>query len=75
MSSFLSQFQRPLPAYTPVQPPRQLAQKAGILEEQLLKLDANENSFGAPKIDYQPLHVNLHIYPDPDQRRPRQVIG
>ena len=38
-----------LAPYAPVQPPEALAAKAGLEVGQLIKIDANENPFGAPE--------------------------
>ena len=63
--------------YAAVDPPSVLAAQAGIPEEQVLKLDANENPYGpSPRVakalaDYQ----GYHIYTDPQQRRVREALA
>src|SRR5215207_3188158 len=63
--------------YVPVQPPEALAQRLGVPAERIIKLDANENPFGpSPKaIEALANCPSYHIYPDPEQRRAREVLG
>ena len=62
--------------YAPVDPPEALAEQAGIPEDRVIKLNANENPFGAsPKAVDAVANVSLHVYPDPLQRRMRQALG
>ncbi len=63
--------------YSPIEPPDQIARRLNLPEEQIVKLDANENPFGtAPKV-LQALGKGryFHIYPDPAQVKLRTVIG
>ncbi|MGE0056813.1 MAG: histidinol-phosphate transaminase [Dehalococcoidia bacterium] len=65
------------PPYVPVQPPEVLAQRLGVPVERIDKLDANENPYGpSPKaVEALAKHGGYHIYPDPEQRRLREVLG
>ena len=75
MKGPLSQFFRAgLSPYTPVKPPAELALEAGLAVEQLVKIDANENSFGAPSFVKDMRFENLHVYPDPAQKSARQAV-
>lgn len=59
-------FFKKLAPYAPVQPPEALAAKAGLEVGQLIKIDANENPFGAPQCVRQALNDAfplLSIYP------------
>lgn len=63
--------------YAGVDPPEVLARQAGIAEEQVIKLDGNENLYGpSPKV-YEALgsYRSYHIYPDPQQRRVRNALS
>jgi histidinol-phosphate aminotransferase len=68
---------RSAPPYVPVQPPEALAQRLGLPVDRILKLDANENPYGpSPKaLEALANHRAYHIYPDPEQRRLRRVLG
>jgi histidinol-phosphate aminotransferase len=68
---------RSAPPYVPVQPPEALAQRLGLPVERILKLDANENPYGpSPKALEALANCRAyHIYPDPEQRRLRRVLG
>ena len=63
--------------YAAVDPPSVLAARAGLPEDDIAKLDANENPYGpSPKVaqalaSYQ----GYHIYPDPQQRRVRDALA
>ena len=74
--------------YAPVQPLEVLAEEIGVPVDQLVKLDANENLYGAPEaVREAAAAAPLHIYPDPDQTglradiagylgvRPEQVVA
>ena len=57
--------------YEPVDPPELLAKRAGIPEDQIIKLNGNENPFGgSPKASEALAKIPLHVYPDSQQRRP-----
>ena len=62
--------------YDPVDPPELLAQRAGIPAHKIIKLNGNENPYGAsPKAAKAVANVPLHIYPDPLQRKMRKALG
>ncbi len=63
--------------YAAVEPPSVLAARAGIPEEQVAKLDANENPYGpSPKLaEALASYKGYHIYPDPQQRRVREALA
>ncbi len=63
--------------YSPIEPPDQIARRLNLPEEQIIKLDANENPFGtAPEVlDALGNGRYFHIYPDPAQVNLRQVIA
>ncbi len=66
-----------MPGYEPVEPIDIVARRLGIPEEQVVKLDGNENPYGpSAKVaaalgDYE----YYHIYPDPNQARVREAVG
>ena len=62
--------------YDPVDPPELLAKQAGIPEDQIVKLNGNENPYGgSPKAIEAVANTPLHIYPDPLQRKIRQALS
>jgi len=62
--------------YEPVDPPEVLAQKAGIKQKDIIKLNGNENPYGGSKKAIQALgNAPLHIYPDPLQRKIRASLS
>ena len=62
--------------YEPVEPPERLAERAGIAADQIIKLDANENPYGAsPKVARALASLQVHIYPDPLQQRVREALA
>lgn len=63
--------------YSPPEDPDRLAARLGISVSQVLKLDANENPYGAsPKVAAALAEFsNYHIYPDPDQEHARAVLA
>ncbi|HXG36751.1 MAG TPA: histidinol-phosphate transaminase [Dehalococcoidia bacterium] len=68
---------RDMPSYEPVEPVDVLAKRLGITEEQVIKLDANENPYGpSPRVIEALSNFRYyHIYPDPEHREVRQAIG
>lgn len=65
-----------LEAYTPVKPLDVLAAEIGVPIGQIVKLDANENLYGAhPAVVEAAASANLHIYPDPGQTSLRAAIA
>ena len=66
-----------MPGYEPIEPMDVVARRLGIPEDQVVKLDGNENPYGpSPRVAEAlarfPYH---HIYPDPEQRRTRRAIA
>ena len=75
-----SLIRRAVATMTPYAPPEdadRLAARLGIPVSQVVKLDANENPYGAsPKVRWALGEFNgYHLYPDPDQDRPRAVLA
>ncbi len=66
-----------LPAYQPVQPFHVRARQLGLPPESLVKLDANENPYGALPAVSQALAAlpDAHRYPDPESRRLRAALA
>ncbi|MSQ21951.1 MAG: histidinol-phosphate transaminase [Dehalococcoidia bacterium] len=63
--------------YAAVDPPSVLAARAGLAEDDIAKLDANENPYGpSPKVaEALASYKGYHIYPDPQQRRIREALA
>lgn len=63
--------------YTPILPFEVLSQKLGRPPEEIIKLDANENPYGASPKAIEAVQTGLffHIYPDPESRQLRQTIS
>ena len=62
--------------YEAVDPPEILAQRAGIREDEIIKLNGNENPYGSsPKAAAAVANTPLHIYPDPLQRKMRAALA
>ena len=66
-----------MPGYEPVEPVDVAACRLGIPEDQIVKLDGNENPYGpSPRVAEDLARFPYyHIYPDPEQRRAREVIA
>lgn len=66
-----------MPCYEPVEPLDVLADRLGIPEDRIAKLDGNENPYGASPNVREALarFPHYHIYPDPEQRRVREAIA
>ncbi|PID76470.1 MAG: histidinol-phosphate transaminase [Deltaproteobacteria bacterium] len=64
-------------SYTPIEPPDQIALRLGMPEAEIIKLDANENPYGAAAevLDALGRAKYLSIYPDPAQKSVRQKIA
>lgn len=68
---------RQMQGYEPIEPIDVLAKELGLPEDQIAKLDGNENPYGpSPKViealcDFR----YYHIYSDPEQREVREAIG
>lgn len=80
MSQFVSLL-RPhlaeMPTYTPIEPFEVLSRRLGRTPQQIIKLDANENPYGASPAVRQALAQLefAHIYPDPESRLLREGIS
>ncbi len=62
--------------YEAVDPPEVLAERAGIPPEKVIKLNGNENPYGAsPKAVAALATTPVHIYPDPLQRKMRAALS
>ena len=62
--------------YEPVDPPEVLAERAGIPADRIIKLNGNENPYGAsPKASAALAKIPLHVYPDPLQRSVRRALA
>ena len=66
-----------MPGYEPIEPVDVVARRLGIPEDQVVKLDGNENPYGpSPRVaEALARFPYYHIYPDPEQRRVRQAIA
>jgi len=63
-------------AYIPIEPTDVLSQRVEIAEENVIKLDGNENPYGCSDRVKQALasHAYYHLYPDPEQRELRKAL-
>jgi histidinol-phosphate aminotransferase len=63
--------------YSPIYPPDIIAEKFGVLESDIVKLDGNENMFGSSPNVAKALgeFKNYNIYPDPLQEKLRESIA
>ncbi len=66
-----------MPPYEPILPFEVLSAQLGLPEEQIIKLDANENPYGILPAVRQALAEMpyTHIYPDPESRALRQALA
>ena len=77
IQSLFSNCTQQLKAYTPIEPPSQIASRLGIPEKEILKLDANESPFDLP----EPVRERIvctkdyAIYPDPAQVNLKRAIA
>lgn len=64
-------------AYIPILPYDVLSEQLGLPEDALIKLDANENPYGAPPAVRRALADlrHAHIYPDPESRHLRRALA
>lgn len=65
-----------MPAYVPIEPTEVLSRRIDIAEEQVIKLDGNENPYGcSPQVkDALASYAYYHLYPDPEQRQLRKGL-
>jgi histidinol-phosphate aminotransferase len=63
-------------AYIPIEPTAVLSQRAKIPEENVIKLDGNENPYGCSARVKQALadYAFYNLYPDPEQRELRKAL-
>ena len=62
--------------YHGVDPSEELARKAGIKREDVIRLNANENPYGPlDNVSAALSGLPLHLYPDPNQRKLRAALG
>lgn len=62
--------------YHGVDPSEELARSAGIRPEEVIRLNANENPYGAPQQVVDALSgLSIHLYPDPEQRKLRAKLA
>ena len=62
--------------YHGVDPSAELARKAGIKPEDVIRLNANENPYGAfDKVAEALTNLDLHLYPDTQQRKLRAALS
>lgn len=67
---------RALEEYAPIVPLDELAARTGISVEQVIKLDGNENPYGAsPRVAEALASLDRHIYPDPEHRAARARLA
>ncbi len=68
---------RRLETYEGVQPMEVMAQRAGIPADQVIRLNGNENPYGPSPGVVEALgsFPNFNHYPDPDQRKLREVLA
>jgi len=67
---------RDMGPYVPIEPTDVISQNIGIPEDDIIKLDGNENPYGsAPQIRNALSNFrNYHHYPDPEQRHLRKAL-
>src|SRR5436190_7558152 len=68
---------REMQPYTPIVPFEVLSKRLGMAADQIVKLDANENPYGASPRALEAMARSrlMHIYPDPDQTELREAIA
>jgi histidinol-phosphate aminotransferase len=66
-----------MPPYEPILPFEVLSARLGLPEDQIVKLDANENPYGPLAEVHQALAAlpYAHIYPDPESRHLRAALA
>ena len=75
-SRFIRPHLQQLERFSPADPPEEQARRAGIPEEEIIRLNANENPYGPSlKVAQAVAQVDYSIYPDPEQRRVRGAIS
>jgi histidinol-phosphate aminotransferase len=68
---------REMPAYEPVEPIDVVAKRLGVPEDEIVKLDGNENPYGPSPLVAEALarYPYYHIYPDPAQASVREAVA
>lgn len=62
--------------FDPAEPLEKMAERAGVPEDKVLRLNANENPYGpSPKVNEVLATIRTELYPDPLQRLLRQALG
>lgn len=66
-----------MPPYIPILPFEVLSRQYGLPSDQIIKLDANENPYGAlPQVPEALAKLSYaHIYPDPESRELREALA
>lgn len=63
-------------AYATAVSPDEMAAKAGVSPDMIIRLNQNENPFGAaPEIAAALIDLPLHLYPDPNQSKIREALA
>lgn len=76
LTSLIRPHLREIETFSPADPPELQAKRAGVTEEQIIRLNANENPYGfSPKVAESLVNVPYNIYPDPFQRRVRTALS
>ena len=76
LKSFIRPHLREIETFSPADPPELQASKAGITEDQIVRLNANENPYGfSPRVAEAVASVPYNIYPDPFQRKVRAALS
>ena len=75
--NLFSAMSKTMAPYSPIEPPDQIAKRLGISEDQIVKLDANENPYGTlPEAQAAVAKAQYgHIYPDPAQAQLKEAIA
>jgi histidinol-phosphate aminotransferase len=67
---------RAIAPYAAIESPEQVAERYGLDQARVVKLDGNENPYGPAPAAVEALRgVEAHRYPDPQQRRLREALG
>src|SRR6266498_447948 len=66
-----------MPGYKPMDAIDVVAQELGVSEDQIAKLDGNENPYGPSPRVAQALseYDHYNLYPDPEQRKVREAVA
>jgi len=66
-----------MPGYEPIEPIDVIAKRVSIPQDQVVKLDGNENPYGPSPLVAKALaeYKYYHVYPDPAQTRVREAVG